>query len=513
MRSLALIALLALAPAAGAQEWVQNPVNQHWFALTPSSSWTAAEALAVEWGGHLATVRSAEENAWIYEQFCQNSVGGVWIGLNDRKVNGVFAWSSGELATFQAWDRANQHNTALEESCVHVQGSAHPEADFRGKWNDLGEDGGWLGGLPGLVEVTADPDTDRDGLLDRHEARYGAIVGKADTDGDGLTDGEEVHYFPHYQAAWDLTFQMERKHGWGVRYPAIWATDNSLLGFQPRFVEGMPTHLSPSLADTDGDGLTDGQECGRGPDGEIAVPPFTTLSHPLDPDTDDDGLLDGAEDLNGNGILDGPEETSAILADTDGDGLSDGVERGVRQAGKGTLAAGFRADLDPLSQTNPNSTDTDGGGLLDGEEDANGDGALQLGETDPNDPSDDRLQAHLIPFDNGDFRLCVHGLRRGAEVAVYLAEPGGNDDEARAASGNPQETGVGVALEHTGTPIEAMRALVRGESLHFRVTAPRSGQQLELQLVESFPNGPSRTSQLMRIGIAGEFGSSGLGNR
>jgi hypothetical protein len=499
MRSLALVVFLALAPAAGAQKWVQNPTNQHWYALTPTSSWTAAEATAVEWGGHLATVRSAEENAWIYEQFCQDSLGGVWLGLNDRKINGVFAWSSGELATFQAWDRANQHNTALEESCVHLQGAQHPEAEFRAKWNDLGEDGGWLGGLPGVVEVFADPDTDRDGLLDRHEARYGAVVGLADTDGDGLTDGEEVHYFPHYQVEWELAFGMERKHNLGMHYPAVWSTGNSLLGFQPRFVEGMPTHLNPNLADTDGDGLTDGQECGRGPDGELVVPPFTNLSHPLDPDSDDDGLLDGAEDLNGNGRVDGPGETNATLADTDGDRLWDGVERGVRAAGKGTLPAGFRADLDPLTQTDPNLADSDGGGLTDGQEDANGDGAVQLGETDPNDPNDDRLQVRLIPLDNGDFRLCVHGLRRGAEIAVFLAEPGDNDEESRASSGNPQETGFGIALAHTGTPIEAMRELVRNASSHIRVAGPQAGQQLELQLVETFPNGPSRSSQLILI--------------
>jgi hypothetical protein len=455
--------------------------------------------MAVEWGGHLATVRSAAENAWIYEQFCQRSLGGAWIGLNDRKINGVFAWSSGELATFQAWDRANQHNTALEESCVHLQGATHPEEDFRGKWNDLSEDGGWLGGLPGVVEVLTDPDTDRDGLLDRHEARYGAVVGLVDTDGDGLTDGEEVHYFPHYQVEWDLAFEMERKHGMGVRYPAIWSTDSSLLGFQPRFVEGMPTHLNPSVADTDGDGLTDGQECGRGPDGKLVVPPFTTLSHPLDPDTDDDGLLDGAEDLNGNGLVDGPDETSAILADTDGDGLSDGLERGVHAPGKGTFSGVFRADLDPLSRTDPKLADTDGGGLSDGQEDANGDGAVQLGETDPNDPNDDRLQVRVIPLENGAIRLCVHGLRRGAELAVFLAEPGANTEEAQIASGNPKENGFGVALAHSGTPIEALRELVRDESSHIRVSAPQTGRQLELQLVETFPNGPIRTSRLILI--------------
>jgi hypothetical protein len=112
------------------------------------------------------------------------------------------------------------------------------------------------------------------------------------------------------------------------------------------------------------------------------------------------------------------------------------------------------------------------------------------------------LQVRLIPLDNGDFRLCVHGLRRGADIALFLAEPGANDQEARAASGNPQETGFGVTLDHTGTPIEAMRELVRFESSHIRVAAPRAGRQLELQLVETFPNGPTRTSQLLKLGTS-----------
>ena len=327
-------------------------------------------------------------------------------------INGVFAWSSGELATFQAWDEANQHNTAPEESCVHIQG-AHHEERYRGKWNDLAENGGWLGGLPGLVEVHENPDTDADGLLDRHEARYGAIVGERDTDGDGLSDGEEVHFFPSWDVAWEMGWEEALGAGHKMPGPAIWSTAGELLGFYPRLVEGMPPHLNPNLADTDGDGLLDGVECGRGPDGERIVDPYTQLTHPLDPDTDGDGLPDGVEDRNGNGRHDLPDETSAVNPDSDGDGLSDGLERG---------SAAF--DRDPLTVTDPNRADSDGGGLPDQAEDFNGDGAIQLGETDPNDPSDDRLRVHLQRDPTtGGVTLGVHGLRRGAWVRVYLAEP------------------------------------------------------------------------------------------
>lgn len=483
MRSLALVALLAAAPALpGQQNWVQNPENGHWYAVTPAMDWASAERTAVDWGGHLATVRSAAENAWIYEQFCQDSIGGVWIGLNDRAVNGVFAWSSGELATFQAWDEANQHNTAPEESCVHIQG-AHHEERYRGKWNDLAENGGWLGGLPGLVEVRENPDTDADGLLDRHEARYGAIVGERDTDGDGLSDGEEVHFFPSWDVAWEMGWEEALGAGHKMPGPAIWSTAGELLGFYPRLVEGMPPHLNPSLADTDGDGLLDGVECGRGPDGERIVDPYTQLTHPLDPDTDGDGLPDGVEDRNGNGRHDLPDETSAVNPDSDGDGLSDGLERG---------SAAF--DRDPLTVTDPNRADSDGGGLPDQAEDFNGDGAIQLGETDPNDPSDDRLRVHLQRDPTtGGVTLGVHGLRRGAWVRVYLAEPAA-DPEARSTSGNPLALGNGVVLELSGTPLEIWQGLARRDALHLRILTPASQGALQLQVVEIFPNGSTRSS-------------------
>lgn len=102
-------------------------------------------------------------------------------------------------------------------------------------------------------------------------------------------------------------------------------------------------------ADSDDDGLPDGQEIAIGTD-------------PFDPDTDDDGLTDGDEvkvymtdplnaDTDGDGLSDGDEVivygTDPLNADTDGDGLSDGDEVNVYG-------------------TDPLSADTDGDGLDDG---------------------------------------------------------------------------------------------------------------------------------------------------
>ena len=111
-----------------------------------------------------------------------------------------------------------------------------------------------------------------------------------------------------------------------------------------------------------------------------------------DADTDDDGIKDGDEDKNYNGIVD-TGETAPCNPDTDGDGIQDGTELGVTQpvpdpdgaAGPllGTDTAKFQPDLDPATKTDPLNADTDGDGLKDGEEDKNHNGRVDARETDP----------------------------------------------------------------------------------------------------------------------------------
>jgi hypothetical protein len=155
-------------------------------------------------------------------------------------------------------------------------------------------------------------------------------------------------------------------------------------------------NTDPALADTDEDGLTDGQEV------------LEIGTAPLAPDTDADGILDGDEVAQGTNPLDGVagaaaaaeeapaaaeapaeevpvvEEPAAagVPGDSDGDGLEDAIE-----AELGTDP--FDADTDDdgatdgdeyyIHQTGTRNPDTDGDGVFDGDEAANG--------TDPNDPS------------------------------------------------------------------------------------------------------------------------------
>jgi hypothetical protein len=127
--------------------------------------------------------------------------------------------------------------------------------------------------------------------------------------------------------------------------------------------------------DSDGDGVRDVDE-----------PALGTSS--VDADTDDDGLLDGDE-VNPTADADGDSAPNALDPDSDDDGLFDGLELGKDCAHPDTAAGSCTADADPTTTTDPEQGDTDGGTLADGAEDANKNGAVDAGETDPNEANDD----------------------------------------------------------------------------------------------------------------------------
>lgn len=119
----------------------------------------------------------------------------------------------------------------------------------------------------------------------------------------------------------------------GGEGPTVFNTYGQLFnGFCFNFFPGFGT--DPLVVDTDGDGLSDGQEAGSG-------------TGPMAPDSDGDGMLDGWEqshgldpaDPNGDNGADGDPDSDGVSnleeaenntdprnPDTDGDGIADGIE-------------------------------------------------------------------------------------------------------------------------------------------------------------------------------------------
>jgi Lectin C-type domain/Galactose oxidase, central domain/Kelch motif len=106
-----------------AVSYTRSPVNGHLYGVTPPMPWQQAEALAVREGGHLATIRSAAENAWIQQTLSRNN---LWIGLH--LVNGQWVWTSGEPAIYFNWNPGEP--SAGSETLGHLITA------WGGRWNN-----------------------------------------------------------------------------------------------------------------------------------------------------------------------------------------------------------------------------------------------------------------------------------------------------------------------------------------------------------------------------------------
>ncbi|MBM4778269.1 MAG: hypothetical protein GQE15_11260 [Archangiaceae bacterium] len=245
-----------------------------------------------------------------------------------------------------------------------------------------------------------DRDSDDDGLIDSAEQQFSddtdndGLVNAldADSDDDGLFDGTEMGIAMPSVDTNENTKAFVADADTSTRTSMLAAdTDRGgkADGFEDVNINGRvdtgetnPLLASDdpgaTIADADGDGIPDAAEMRLG-------------SNPNDADSDDDGLTDGKEsnaslDADGDGVI------NINDPDSDGDRLFDGTEAGVATAPASTDTSKnfFVADADPTTRTLVLTADTDRGGMGDGAEDANRNGRVDTGETDPLLTSDDR---------------------------------------------------------------------------------------------------------------------------
>jgi len=137
------ICLIGTSQASLVQWNVEDGGNGHWYEavyVSEGISWNDAESASISNGGHLATLTSAEENAFVFSlvqadhfwtgDSVEDVVYGPWLG--GYQEDG-WKWVTAESFEFQSWFPGEPSNTNGIEGRLHY---IYRDWSTVGLWND-----------------------------------------------------------------------------------------------------------------------------------------------------------------------------------------------------------------------------------------------------------------------------------------------------------------------------------------------------------------------------------------
>ena len=175
----------------------ENGGNGHWYQLdgfTPLGlNWADAESIAVAKGGHLASITSAPENAFVlsHATAAAPNYGTFWIGgfrTDTSCTPACFSWTTGEPWGYQNWGPGGEpfDTWGCWAPNPNYCGWTGPGSglavefitwgSYAGKWNDERPDligVGGAAGAPFVIEWSAD--CNADGIVDYGQIHAGEL--------------------------------------------------------------------------------------------------------------------------------------------------------------------------------------------------------------------------------------------------------------------------------------------------------------------------------------------------
>jgi hypothetical protein len=120
---------------------LENPDNFHWYQrFDIQKTWHDAKTYCENLGGYLATLTSAEENQFAYDNFAVTEI--PWLGGTDEANEGVWEWVTGEPWNYSNWALDEPNNCCPPEFCGG--GGCTPEHylsywgdPYGNEWNDV----------------------------------------------------------------------------------------------------------------------------------------------------------------------------------------------------------------------------------------------------------------------------------------------------------------------------------------------------------------------------------------
>jgi hypothetical protein len=102
-------------------------------------SWHQAQQVCLDLGGHLAVVKSEDENQFLMSLMKRHAVGVVWLGATDERVEGSWFWVDGQPLRYRNWNPGQPNNKQnLGHYMIMIAGdtAAITRGAQDGKWHD-----------------------------------------------------------------------------------------------------------------------------------------------------------------------------------------------------------------------------------------------------------------------------------------------------------------------------------------------------------------------------------------
>lgn len=116
----------AASSCTGAGEFTDPESSSCYLLGAAAASWSDARAVCRAWGGDLAEIGSAEENALVSGR----SDDSLWLGVNDVEVEGSVRTLDGSELEYDAWGPGQPDDYLGAEDCVELRPAA-------AGWNDI----------------------------------------------------------------------------------------------------------------------------------------------------------------------------------------------------------------------------------------------------------------------------------------------------------------------------------------------------------------------------------------
>lgn len=122
--------------------------GHHYVIYNESASWSSAVELCKGKNGHLVTITSAEEQAFIRQKLEEDGLKRhhYWLGATDAENEGSWRWITGEPFSYNNWDPGDgadhdrQPNNTLDQDYMELQ-TTRATANNYMTWNDMCDSG------------------------------------------------------------------------------------------------------------------------------------------------------------------------------------------------------------------------------------------------------------------------------------------------------------------------------------------------------------------------------------